>query len=164
MIWYRCGVEALRQLKRLIGSSKLRCVGDKTDKYNRILATCYIGNININKKLVEIGWAVAFLQNDKTYSQQELKASINKRGLWQGKFERPEKDRQQKWNKSKSSVKQESGSECPIKAISIEMAKKYHTPWGSAHYNRTKINVAMGERWFCSESDATVASWRAPYR
>jgi len=40
----------------------------------------------------------------------------------------------------------------------------YHTPWGSRHYGRTRINTAKGERWFCSEREALDAGWRVPER
>jgi len=38
----------------------------------------------------------------------------------------------------------------------------YHTPWGSRSYDRTEINSAKGERWFCDEAEAVAAGWRAP--
>jgi hypothetical protein len=33
---------------------------------------------------------------------------------------------------------------------------------GSPAYERTKIDEAKGERWFCSEAEARAAGWRAP--
>ena len=35
----------------------------------------------------------------------------------------------------------------------------YHMPW-SAWYDRVKIDEKRGERWFCSEAEATAAGWR----
>ncbi len=50
---------------------------------------------------------------------------------------------------------------CPIKGnISKTGERIYHTPW-SPWYSRTKINEATGERWFCDESEAAAAGWRA---
>ena len=43
-------------------------------------------------------------------------------------------------------------------------ARIYHTPWGSQWYDRTKISLDQGERWFCSEREALNAGWRAPLR
>ncbi|MGN6917326.1 sunset domain-containing protein [Neisseria sp. P0017.S004] len=37
----------------------------------------------------------------------------------------------------------------------------YHVP-GTAAYEKTKIDEAKGERWFCSEDEARAAGWRAP--
>ena len=54
---------------------------------------------------------------------------------------------------------------CLIKGnINRKKEKIYHTPWSSPHYKRTKINTGKGERWFCTESEARRAGWRAPYR
>ncbi len=30
---------------------------------------------------------------------------------------------------------------------------------GGAYYNRTRINPAKGERWFCTEEEAQAAGW-----
>ena len=35
----------------------------------------------------------------------------------------------------------------------------YHMPGGAA-YEKTQIDVAAGERWFCNEADAQAAGWR----
>ena len=54
---------------------------------------------------------------------------------------------------------------CLIKGnINRKKEKIYHTPWSSPHYKRTKINTGNGERWFCTETEARRAGWRAPYR
>ncbi len=39
----------------------------------------------------------------------------------------------------------------------------YHVP-GGAYYNRTRINTAKGERWFCTEEEALAAGWRKSRR
>jgi hypothetical protein len=67
-----------------------------------------------------------------------------------------------------SSVGQKRGTKapdpnCPIKGnINSKGERIYHTPWGSRNYDRTKINTAKGERWFCNEAEAVAAGWRAP--
>ncbi len=38
-------------------------------------------------------------------------------------------------------------------------ARIYHVP-GGRDYQRTNINEAKGERWFCSEQEARDAGWR----
>ncbi len=52
---------------------------------------------------------------------------------------------------------------CPIKGNISSAGRIYHVPW-SEWYERTRIDPARGERWFCSEDDAIRAGWRAPYR
>jgi len=50
---------------------------------------------------------------------------------------------------------------CVIKGnISIETGNKlYHLP-GMEDYESTVIDLATGERWFCSESEAIASGWR----
>ncbi len=52
-------------------------------------------------------------------------------------------------------------SDCVVKGnISIATGDKlYHIP-GMEDYDGTRIDTAKGERWFCSESEATAAGWR----
>lgn len=52
--------------------------------------------------------------------------------------------------------------DCRIKGnISDRGDRIYHVP-GSRHYERTRIDTARGERWFCSVADARAAGFRAP--
>jgi cold shock CspA family protein len=50
---------------------------------------------------------------------------------------------------------------CNIKGnISFETGKKlYHLP-GMEDYESTRINPEKGERWFCTESEASANGWR----
>ena len=49
---------------------------------------------------------------------------------------------------------------CLIKGnISASGERIYHVP-GGRFYDRTVIDVARGERWFCSEAEAQAAGWR----
>ena len=58
----------------------------------------------------------------------------------------------------------ESATGCTIKGnISSKGERIYHLP-GDQHYDRTKINLAKGERWFCSEAEAIAAGWRKAKR
>lgn len=53
-----------------------------------------------------------------------------------------------------------SNSECNIKGnISVATGKKlYHLP-GMRNYKATIIDLAKGERWFCSEAEAQAKGW-----
>lgn len=42
-------------------------------------------------------------------------------------------------------------------------AKIYHLP-GQKFYASTDINPAYGERWFCTEAEATANGWRKSYQ
>lgn len=53
---------------------------------------------------------------------------------------------------------------CEIKGnISGDGEKIYHMP-GQANYNDTVITPEKGERWFCSETEATANGWRKAER
>jgi endonuclease YncB( thermonuclease family) len=162
---YSCGMNSLRYLKTIIGSREVRCEGDKTDRYGRLLATCYVGEININKKLVEDGWAVAFVRYDDLYLPQEQDAKKHKRGIWRGAFQRPSEYRSKSWKAAKTSTENVAGEGCVIKGnINNKGEKIYHTPWSSKNYQRTRINTSKGEQWFCNEAEALAAGWRSPLR
>ena len=49
---------------------------------------------------------------------------------------------------------------CAIKGNISGNGRIYHLP-GSRSYEKTRIDTAKGERWFCSEGEARAAGWRA---
>ncbi len=65
-------VSSENALRTLIGSQPVRCEGDKKDKYNRVLAVCYAGNINLNAEIVRQGWALAYRRYSKDYVSVEM--------------------------------------------------------------------------------------------
>jgi endonuclease YncB( thermonuclease family) len=54
-----CGQASRQALIRLIGGREVQCASDGHDKYNRSLATCFIGNENLNRAMVQTGQAIA---------------------------------------------------------------------------------------------------------
>lgn len=50
---------------------------------------------------------------------------------------------------------------CLIKGNISDSGRIYHVP-GTPFYDRTKVDEAKGERWFCSEDEARAAGWRPP--
>ena len=49
---------------------------------------------------------------------------------------------------------------CRIKGnISSKGERIYHVP-GGKWYDKTGIDVSKGERWFCTEAEASAAGWR----
>jgi endonuclease YncB( thermonuclease family) len=163
---YQCGDSATNHLKKIIKKSEVRCEGSDKDAYKRLLATCFIGDTNINKKMVEDGWAVAFLKYSTAYEKSENLAKSMKLGMWAGDFIRPAEFRSGVWKEAEAKIAVDTAnSDCKIKGnINSKDEKIYHTPWGSKSYKRTKINTSKGERWFCDEAQALAAGWRAPYR
>lgn len=82
---YACGREAKQALQALIGSRKVTCPGWERDRYGRLLAACSAGGVDLNRKLVEEGWAVAY----GDYADAEAAARQKHVGLWAGEFDLP---------------------------------------------------------------------------
>jgi len=86
-----CGLEASRALRRFLGGKSIDCEGYERDVHDRVLATCKIGGVNLNRWMVEQGWAVSF----HDYPSEERTARRAKRGIWSGSFLRPREWREE---------------------------------------------------------------------
>ena len=86
---WRCGLAATEALKALIGTSEVRCEGSTKDRYRRLIATCWVGSVNLNENMVRSGWAVAYRRYSITYVPAEDEAKGNKAGLWSSEFQMP---------------------------------------------------------------------------
>ena len=86
---YECGEISKKKLKSYLHNRSIKCKIEGVDRYKRILGTCYKNTININSMMVRNGYAVAYKKYSKRYSNVELEAKREKRGLWKGKFEMP---------------------------------------------------------------------------
>lgn len=87
-IAYDCGVEARRALAIIIAGRNVQCSGDRRDRHRRPLVTCLVGEIDIGRELVRLGWAVTLPSSE--YAAEEADARTEGRGLWQGPFLRPD--------------------------------------------------------------------------
>lgn len=82
---YACGRRSRDALVALIGMRKVICSGRERDKYDRLLAVCHVGDVDINRRQVEAGWAVSY----GDYRSQEDAARLAALGMWAGSFDRP---------------------------------------------------------------------------
>ncbi len=57
---YDCGREARNILRAKIGKSAIRCDKEGRDQYMRELSRCYLGETELNRWMVEQGWAVSY--------------------------------------------------------------------------------------------------------
>lgn len=151
----RCGAASRKYLERLVSRKTITCSGDTRDAYDRVIATCFAASLNLNSEMVLRGQAFAFRKYSKRYIREETQARSAKAGLWAGRAEMPWDFRARKWEVAD----QGAPAGCPIKGNISDRGKIYHPPWSPA-YSRTRINVAKGERWFCSEREAREAGWR----
>lgn len=82
---HSCGREAREALRRLAGDGFVTCRGGERDRYGRVLARCRAGDIDINRAMVEEGWAVAH----GDFADAEAAARARRVGLWAGEFDHP---------------------------------------------------------------------------
>lgn len=162
---YRCGQQAANFLDGLIASRPVRCEEETKDKYGRTVARCFVGGTDLNREMVANGWAVAYRQYSTLYVPDEEQAKASGKGIWAGEFQMPSDFRKaKKGDASPRPVPAVAGkaSGCLIKGnISSKGDRIYHVP-GSRFYDKTAIDTSAGERWFCSEAEASAAGWRAP--
>jgi endonuclease YncB( thermonuclease family) len=85
----RCGQESAFALADFIGRSVICCEPHGHDRYQRVIAICFKGEINLNAWMVAQGWAVAFRKYGLDYVSQEEEAYLNRRGIWAGTFDMP---------------------------------------------------------------------------
>ncbi len=156
------GVEASNKNKELVEGKMARLGKDITDRdiYNRLLRYVWVDDIFVNLELVKQGFAYSYsYPPDIKYQDQFVKAQQEAREAKQGL-----------WNSCPAVVpaqvetsavsEKNSDSSCFIKGnISSSGEKIYHMP-GCGSYEKTKVDEARGEKWFCSESEALAAGWR----
>lgn len=82
---YDCGQQAREALVAAINGRPVTCKARRKDRYGRLVATCYMGDVDLGRRIVEEGWAVA----SGEYDRAERRARTEKRGIWGGEFERP---------------------------------------------------------------------------
>lgn len=132
-------------------------MGHGWDGYDRLIGVCVNGSREINAELVEQGMAWAFVKYSSDYVDLEEKAREARVGVWRAPTQTPWDYRAEKWKVAE----QEAPEGCPIKGNISKGGHIYHAPW-SPWYDRTRVSVEKGERWFCTERDALDAGWRAP--
>ncbi|WP_435167663.1 thermonuclease family protein [Falsirhodobacter sp. 1013] len=87
---WNCGTEATAALVRAIGDRKLTCEKRDVDRYDRIVAVCHAGDVELNTWMVRNGWALAYRQyGGEIYGANERAAKADKAGVWSGQFENP---------------------------------------------------------------------------
>jgi len=155
------GNKSKQALSGLIFGKDVRVVVQTTDRYGRTVGRPYVGELDVCEEMVRVGAAWVYKQYvvDRSLFDVENEAREAKRGLWG----LSEAQRVQPWNWRRGLTNSGEAPEgCNIKGnINSKGDKIYHAP-GTRSYGATKINESKGERWFCSEDEATTAGWRAP--
>lgn len=161
-----CGEESASQLRSLIDGHEVHCQGQGVDQYGRLIALCSANGFDLNRTMVEAGWATAFRRYSEDYVTAEIRAKAAKLGLWNSTFDLPEAYRRQQ--------EAPAPSEPPVRVVPRRPAQSqaqfegcvikgnrnrrgqwiYHLP-GMPYYN-----VTRAEEMFCTEAEAQAAGYR----
>jgi endonuclease YncB( thermonuclease family) len=93
--WWRgeriaCGMMAMAALEALTAGIQVRCQAVERDPHGRLVAKIFgPDGIDIGRRLVLAGWALAYRQNSTDYVDAEAEARKARRGLWRGTFAKP---------------------------------------------------------------------------
>lgn len=136
--------EARQELKMLIEGKTVRLQNTVTDDYGRILANVFAGGNFVNKIMVQKG--LAKFESVTSAHFQEMKEAANLAksqniGIYSGSCRR-----------------QIPVDNCIIKGNIRNKQRIYHLP-GCPNYKETIVDEAYGDRWFCSENEATLAGF-----
>jgi len=95
----QCGVIAKNVLKNKIGDKIPECIVKDKDRYQRLVAECFIGKESLSRFMVREGYAVAYTQYSKDFIEDEWYAKENKLGIWSMNFQLPSEYRKSLRNK-----------------------------------------------------------------
>ncbi|WP_299816973.1 thermonuclease family protein [uncultured Jannaschia sp.] len=153
-----CGALATEGAVELFSGRAATCEVEGRDRYDRVLATCRAGGVDIGAELVRTGLARTY-RSDTTYAEEEKEAALLSRGLWAYEMDDPSVWRAAMRGQQRTSTSDTAPDGCEIKGNISENGQIYHLP-GSRFYANTRIAESKGERWFCSEAEARTAGWR----
>jgi endonuclease YncB( thermonuclease family) len=86
---YYCGERSTAALKQLINRRPVTCNQIDEDRYRRIVAKCFVGELDLGAAMVMQGMAIAYTDFGWDYAALEATARSNKSGLWAGRFDTP---------------------------------------------------------------------------
>ena len=95
----QCGVIAKNVLKNKIADKIPECVVKDKDRYQRLVAECFIGKESLSRFMVREGYAVAYSQYSKDFVEDEKFAKENRLGIWSMSFQMPSDYRKASRNK-----------------------------------------------------------------
>jgi endonuclease YncB( thermonuclease family) len=178
---WTCGVAARDELVKHVENKSWTCHVLQTDRRGRLVAHCEVDGEDIQKWMVQNGWALAYDRFSHDYDAEQAAAREAKAGMWQGAFIAPWDWRvRNKKTTILGSVKvpdnahailmaSASGEvapspDCTIKG-NVNSAGEciYHKPT-SRWYAQIKMKISKGTRWFCSVEEAEAAGCRETRR
>jgi endonuclease YncB( thermonuclease family) len=91
---YSCGRVSARALTNAIARRTVSCEPVAVDRYDRDVAICKVGDVDLAESMVRGGYAVDYFSRGR-YEDAETEARNAKRGLWAGEFMTPSSWREQ---------------------------------------------------------------------
>lgn len=165
------GKEAMEKNREFVQGKEIELEKDisETDRFGRLLRYVYVKvgetEIMVNEELVREGYAHASSYPPDVKYQEKLRIAEAEarevgRGLWQECQIENSPASIVEQVKSPADISSSPVLGCTIKGnISSSGDKIYHLP-GCGSYEKTSIDEARGERWFCSEEEAVSVGWR----
>jgi endonuclease YncB( thermonuclease family) len=87
---YRCGAMAANDLDDFIARRPLSCVPISLDRYERTVATCSVGDVDLGEWLVRNGLAIDWPEYSKgKFDAIQREAEHAGRGIWKGSYVEP---------------------------------------------------------------------------
>jgi endonuclease YncB( thermonuclease family) len=85
---WACGEASRDYLVSLIGDKSVSCthIGQS---YNRSVGKCFVGDVELNREMVQGGFAMDYGHYTHDYDDAEAEAKQTKKGIWASAFEMP---------------------------------------------------------------------------
>lgn len=160
-----CGRRAEVALRTWLGTAPVRCVPAYRDRDNRPVARCTARGRDIAAWLVENGWALDYPRySNGAFRTTEQAARRRRIGVWAGTITPPWEWRAAREAERRREAVASPDPRCPFKGnINAAGRRIAHAP-GQRDYAAVRIDVARGERWFCSLDQARRAGWQPAAR
>lgn len=86
---WACGRHATSVLAAALAQADVACKARGRDRYQRMVAVCWVGAVEVGSAMVAQGMALADLRFGRSYRRVEEGARSAALGLWAGPFEAP---------------------------------------------------------------------------
>ena len=144
---YCGGTEAKLALEKLIFGKKLHLKVIFNDRFKRLVSLVYTDDGFVNKQMLESGWT--YLERVDGGDTQDLlsvtqQARVQSKGIFSDTCTQDHNLKKPK---------------CNIKANIGRSDNIYHYP-GCGQYNNVKVQLYLGDQWFCTKTEAEKAGFR----
>ena len=86
---WACGRYATAVIAAAVAKVDVTCTAQSRDRYQRVVAVCWAGVVELGHAMVAEGWALADRRFGRAYIPVEEAARVATRGIWADEFEAP---------------------------------------------------------------------------